>query len=154
MYLAIDPGAGNIDSIGLAVFYNTGDLMDMRQCTFKQFVDCLDSLVDIHQVICEDYVIWNKKAKAHIGSRVETAQTIGALRGWAMSNGNIPIEFQESSILKPAEKLFQIQMPADHRVSHQFSALLHGMWNLYHKGLIKSALEKELEAKKKEKMQG
>lgn len=145
MYLSVDPGKGAVDSIGVAIFKSNGDLIDMGQLTFPEFITYLDHLPGrLDKIICEDYKIFKRKAKAHIGSRVETAQTIGALRGWATKQ-KVEIIYQDSSILTTAQKLFQITMPADHTISHQFSALLHGKWYLYNKGIILSALEKQNE---------
>lgn len=147
MLLAVDPGEGNVDSIGAALLNSaTGDIHFMGQFTFDNFVNWLETLVDVTELLWEDYRIFKKKAKAHTGSRVATVQCIGVARSWAIRNG-IPYSHQPSDILGAAQNLFQIKIPDDHTISHQFSAVLHGKYYLYIQkpSRCKSELDKEME---------
>lgn len=147
-YLGVDPGKGGVDSIGYAIVTDDATLIEMGQLTFPQFVMALETMAKKYEFIgCvyETYRVFRKKAKAHIGSKVETVQSIGVLKSWALRN-NIPVAEQNPDILSIAERHFQIKLPEDHTISHQFSALLHVKEWLYRKGIGKSALELELEA--------
>lgn len=140
MLLAVDPGKGSRDSIGWALFNDDNDLLRLGQSNLTDFVKLLESLEGVTQVVYETYVIYRKRINQHINSKVETVQTIGVVKSWCMRN-NIPWTEQRADILVPASNLFQIKMPTDHNMSHQISALLHGKYYLYQKGLIKSALQ-------------
>lgn len=142
-YLAIDPGAGRRDSIGVASFSETGEVRYFKQLTLDQFIEWLEEQVNVLHVVYEDYRIRADKLKAHQGSRVETLQTIGMIKSWCKRK-NVPYSYQNSGILSIAEKWFQIEMPSDHNISHQFSALLHGLHYLKGRGLVKTALEEEI----------
>ncbi len=144
MYLAIDPGKGAVDSIGAAKFSATGDVLFMGQFTYDDFVPWLEEQKGITEVVYEEYRIFARKAKQHIGSKVETVECIGTIKSWCTRHA-VPMTSQRSDILPVAEKLFQVYIPADHTISHQFSALLHGLFYLYRLGITKSALERELE---------
>lgn len=148
MYLAIDPGAGFSDTIGVAKFDATGNMVMCSQMTLPQFIPFLEGQTEVTHVVYEEYKIRRGTAKKHTGSKVETIQTIGAIKSWCMRN-KVPFTEQSSQILTGAESLFQIKMPVDHRQSHQVSALLHGMFYLYNMGIIKSALEMEIEKRGK-----
>jgi hypothetical protein len=146
MYLAVDPGKGSTDSIGWATFSDEGKLIGMGQDTLTKFIMRLESFEGVQHVVWEEYKIFRKRLQAHANSKVETIQTIGMIKSWAIRN-NISWSEQKSEILNPAQNLFQIKMPADHRESHQVSALLHGLHYLWTIGLIKTALEEQHMAK-------
>lgn len=144
MYLAIDPGAGRKDTIGWALFGGDGILLEMGQVTFDGLVEKLGewSRLTITHVIVEEYRIRSQRIQTHVGSKVETIQTIGAIKFWARSHRIIIVE-QPATILPIAQKWFQIKMPADHSISHQISATLHGMYWLHRQGIIPTALEEK-----------
>ena len=144
MYLAIDPGKGATDSIGVAEFGLNGNFSTSSQLTFDQLIGFLEATYAVDTVVIEEYKIFRGMAKQHTGSSVETAQTIGAIRAWAVRN-NVEVVLQPSNILPIAQKLFQTKMPKNHAQSHQVSAYLHGAYWLYKKGVIKSELEKQQE---------
>jgi hypothetical protein len=148
LYIAIDPGAGRTNSIGWAIFLNDGRPAGMGQLTYEGLVDKLYNELNnipVALVICEDYRIRREKISSHVGSRVETIQTIGTIRAWCQLK-NIKLELQKSNILRLAEKQFGIAMPTDHTQSHQYSALLHGFWYLHRIGKAKTVLEREHDA--------
>jgi hypothetical protein len=144
MLLSIDPGKGSRDSIGWAVFNDSNGLAKMGQATLEEFVALLESLEGITRVVFEEYRIYAKRLKQHTNSKVETIQTIGMIKSWCMRN-KIPFTEQRADILGAAQNLFQIKLPEDHDVSHQISALLHGMYFLYMNGEIKSALQEAMD---------
>ena len=148
MYLAVDPGRGRVDSIGVATFESDGTVVQMGQFTLPDFTVWLEKLPRIEAIIYEEYRIYKRMAKAHIGSRVETVESIGTIKSFATRRGYTCLVAQRADILGAAQKLFQIKLPADHTVSHQYSALLHGLYYLYGKGIIKSALEVQMECGK------
>jgi len=145
MYLAIDPGKGTVDSIGWAEFTDDGRLIRMGQDTRDAFVGRLETYnnMPVKKVIYEEYKIFKKRVKAHINSKVETVQTIGIIKSWCIRNKVEWVE-QPSLILGPAQNLFQVSIPEDHRISHQISAMLHGMYWLWEQKIIKSALEEQV----------
>lgn len=93
-------------------------------------------------VICEDYRIFAKRAKAHIGSQVPTVQVIGMLKREAKRWG---AEFilQPSSILSIAVLWSGVPMPSNHEISHDISAYNHGVYYLISKGIIENRLKKQ-----------
>lgn len=149
MYLSIDPGAGRTDSIGWALFNTRGHLTEAGQTTFDGLVEMLENWVKngvvMETVVCEDYRIRRSKISSHVGSRVETIQTIGVIRGWCARN-NFKMHLQPSRILPIAEKHFGITMPSDHTQSHQIAAILHGLWYLHSIGKVKTVLEENPDA--------
>jgi hypothetical protein len=145
VYLGIDPGAGYSSTIGVVKFSATGDMLAIHQFNYADFLTWLESQTNVIAVVNEEYRIRRDKVSSHVGSKVETIQTIGAIKSYCHRN-NVPQVEQRSNILPVAEKLFQIKMPKDHSVSHQISALLHMMFYLYNNQIIKSALEMEIEA--------
>jgi hypothetical protein len=148
MYVAIDPGAGRTTTIGVAEFKNSGSLTSLHQFTWEEFNEFLESLdpKEVKKLIVEDYRIQKHKLTSHVGSRVETIQTIGAIRGWA-HRYRIEIVFQRSNILEVAQLWFDIKIPSDHSRSHQISALLHGLFYLHSIGLARTKLEDEYAAR-------
>jgi hypothetical protein len=93
--------------------------------------------------IIEDYRVFNHKASAHAGSRLETARISGNLEGVAARAG-IEIVFQPANILNITQMWSGVRMPSDHSKSHQVSAYLHGYYRLHKKGIIKARVLEEL----------
>ena len=141
MYLAIDPGKGRVDSIGAAKFATDGSLLFFGQFTYEDFVPWLEEQTDIEKLFYEEYRIFARAAKKQIGSRVETAECIGVIKSWATRH-KVPLVAQRPDILSTAEKMFQVKIPSDHSISHQFSALLHGLYGLHALGLIPTELQR------------
>ncbi len=142
-YLAIDPGKGRRDTIGIARFSATGEVLEIGQKTFEEFVPWLEEQKDVIAVVYELYKIRANRARQHIGSKVETVQTIGAIKSFCTRH-KVPCVEQDSSILSNGQKWFGIDIEQyGHDQSHQFSALVHGLYYLYLKGLVKTQLETE-----------
>jgi hypothetical protein len=146
---AFDPGAGHSNTIGYARFEDGGDLLDIGQLTFDGLVHFLEGQTPVagDVVVYERYIIKPHKLQSHKGSRVETIQTIGAIRSWAIRH-KLKVVEQADSILSIAQMWFQIKMPTDHAMSHQISATLHGMYYLHLQGIIPTELEKQYAQRK------
>lgn len=143
-YLAIDPGAGFKDSIGVAKFSATGQAVLAVQYTFDDFVDFLEAQTDVGFIIFEEYRIRRNRMQSHVGSKVETIQTIGVIKSWCRRK-KVPFIEQPSGILSIASQWFQIKWPIpDHANSHYVSATLHGLYALKLMGVVKTALEAEI----------
>lgn len=148
-YYSFDPGAGRSDTIGRAKFDDYGCLMEMGQCTFDELVVYLEKQDPEEGDVCiyERYIIKPHKLTSHKGSRVETVQTIGAIKSWAIRN-KLEIVEQPDSILAVAQLWFDLKMPSNHSISHQISATLHGMYYLKMQGKIMTALEADYARRK------
>jgi hypothetical protein len=147
-YLAFDPG----EMVGWAHFNEEGKVVSAGQVTWIDLTDWLETQNAslIKKVVIEEYKVFHHKAKAHIGSKIETVQTIGMIKAWCIRNKVSYVE-QPASILNIAEKWTQIKMPSNHAYSHQISATLHGYYWLIKEGLSKTALEFEHEKRIKNK---
>lgn len=151
-YLAFDPGAGRTDSIGYVLFNPNGTMREIGQLTYDQLLQKMTDWekLPIAAVVCEDYVIRRNKASSHVGSRVETVRVIGAIKLWAERTLKTKFVLQMSNILTNAQLQFNITIPSDHTVSHQISALLHGLTYLHSIGKAKTFLEREYDARTRE----
>lgn len=142
-YLAFDPG----ETTGAAVFDQNGEVMRLAQLKFDELVEFLENYADapIIVVVCEQFKLFKHKAKSFAGSRMETSQAEGVIRGFASRLG---AEFVlQAPDRKPiAQRWTQIFPPSDHALSHQVDAFNHGAYYLINKGVRKSYLE-EQEAK-------
>jgi hypothetical protein len=67
--------------------------------------------------------------KANVGSKLETVQVIGVIRGWAFSN-KAEIVMQQPQIKKIAEKFAGFEVKGPHDKTHWQDALLHGIYYL------------------------
>lgn len=138
-YLAFDPGV----STGWASFDESGEV------TAKGIVRGLDNLIDFladreeipRVVIYEGYRVFGHKAKAHIGSKVETVQAIGMIKVYASKWGAKLVE-QPSSILAIAQLWSGVRLPSNHDKSHDIAAYNHGVYYLQKNNIRKSRLIK------------
>jgi hypothetical protein len=152
LLLAVDPGAGKTASIGVATFVlATGELKSLGKMSFDEFDAYLLNLdpKTIGQVVYEMYAIRRQHAMAHIGSEVEVVRSVGLVVAFANRN-NIPCVKQPSSILGVAPQWFGVKIPRakngkKQHVPDEISAMLHGMYWLKGKGIIKTKLEEEME---------
>jgi len=144
MYIAFDPGK----MTGWATFWNDGSVANMGQVNIEQLIDYVEMLVSQNEidplkaVIYEDFIVFKHKAKFMTGSRMETSQAIGIIKGLARRTG-ATLVMQGSDIKPVAQKFTQIFPPADHAQSHQIDAFNHGAYYLINKGIRKTALEEE-----------
>lgn len=139
-YLAFDPGV----STGWAAFDSAGEV------SAKGILRGLDELMDFLEdctrpetVIYESYRVFGHKAKAHIGSKMETVQAIGVIKARTSRWKCILVE-QPSSILPIATKWAGVKLPSNHDKSHDIAAYLHGVYYLQKEGIRESRLVKEL----------
>jgi hypothetical protein len=136
-YLVFDPGL----STGWAAFDEKGDVQA------KGILRGLDELISFLSdredypdvVIYEGYTVFGHKAKAHIGSKVETVQAIGMIKVYA-SRWKAEIVEQPSSILSIAQLWSGVRLPSNHDKSHDIAAYNHGVYYLQKSGIRKSRL--------------
>lgn len=142
--IAFDPG----DTTGWAAFSGEGDTKMLGQVKFDDLPGFLASMDEtkISYVIVEDYRLFAKRAMQQAGSTMKASQVIGMLTLWAAQKGAELVK-QPSSIKPAALKWSQIKMPGSHAQSHQYDAYLHGYHWMVSRGLIKTQLQLEMEAK-------
>lgn len=146
MYLAFDPGK----TTGWAMFEpDNGMLVDSGQASLDQLMDLCREWEDlsIEGVIYEEFRVFRHKAQQQTGSTMEVAQAIGIIKSLARHKG-LDVVVQQSNIKSIAEKWTGIKVPADHSISHRYDAILHGSYHLIGKGIAKSRLQIEEEAKR------
>lgn len=93
-------------------------------------------------VVCEDYRVFNHKAKAHAGSKLETSKIIGKTEFFCEDHG-IKLIKQPAQNLTVAQKWTEVKMPSNHDISHWVSAYNHLMFYLIKEGLALSAMEQK-----------
>lgn len=143
-YLAFDPGV----STGWASFDESG------QVTAKGILRGLDALIEFLAereriptvVICESYRVFGHKAKAHIGSRLETSQAEGMIKAYA-ARWKAEFVSQPSSILSIAQLWSGVKLPSNHDKSHDIAAYNHGVYYLQKNGIRQSRIITEGEKK-------
>lgn len=136
VYVSWDPGT----STGVACWDKDGN--PHRIGTELKSDEARDRFLDelanhpIREFIIEEYRVYASKARAHIGSKVYTAQVIGDLKSWARRHGVKVIE-QRSDIKDSAAKWAQVTVPKGH-MPDWMAAYLHGYYYLHRKGLIRA----------------
>lgn len=142
--LSFDPGL----TTGWA-YQDENNLLDLGSIKghkeFSQFLGKFDREVD--HVVIEDYIILQKKAMSHSGSKVPAIQIIGTIKSWCYMHD---IEFtMYRANLKPIQKkVTQIQEPkGPHSNTDPIDAYRHGRYWLVKNGHSKSALEIQMEKK-------
>lgn len=146
MITAWDPG----DTTGWACWDENGVMLDMGQCSYEDIPKTFKELekYGVHKtVIVEDYVLFSKRAQSQVGSRMKAPKGIGSLEALAYTVGATLIK-QDASIKSTALKWSQIKMPSRHSSTHKYDAFLHGYYWLVKEGLVKTALELEMEKKR------
>lgn len=130
MYLSFDPG----EVTGWAEFDAHGEINDTGQIEggvqgITGFLMELDR--PVHTVIIESYMVRpdNHSVKANVGSKMETVQVIGVIRGWAFTK-KATIIMQPPAIKKIAEAMAGFEVKGDHKNTHWQDAVLHGIYYL------------------------
>lgn len=135
--LGVDPG----QTIGWCLLNENGTPiledghMGFGQVNHKDWPEFLLKMHDIDVLVIEDYRIFKKYAKAHVGQRLVTVEVIGATNMWA-TNSNVKIIKQESRILPIAQKLTGKKMTGAHADTHWLSAYNHAAYWLIREGLM------------------
>ena len=138
MYLAFDPG----NTTGWAEFDAHGKIVDHGQIEngvegLTEFLFSYDK--PVQTVIYESYMVRpdDHSVKANVGSKLETVQAIGIIRGWAYT---IKAELapQQQQIKKIAELQAGFKVKGDHKNSHWQDAVLHGVYYLVKNGKRKT----------------
>lgn len=136
MILAVDPGI----TIGWAIFEDDGEIHTFGQIHKDEFPTWLaEQEHSFHTIVVEDYVLYRKKAVKQSGSNMPASLVIGQLEMFAAQQGAKLIK-QQADILPQAQKISGIKMPSDHSISHQFSAINHGIFWLVKEGIRENAL--------------
>ena len=138
MILAIDPGKMN----GWAIFDEDGELVEFGQVHEDGLFDWLKTKTqNLSTIVIEDYILYKKKAMKQSGSDMVASRVIGRVEMFASLVGAKLVK-QKADILPTAQKLSGYKMPSDHSISHQFSAINHGIYWLIKQGRRKNALER------------
>ena len=137
MYLAFDPG----ETTGYAEFDAHGNIADFGQLQkgiegVTEFIMAYDK--PLHTVIVESYMVRpdDHSVKANVGSKLETVQVIGCIRGWAYSK-KAEIVMQQPQVKKIGELNSGYKPTGSHSNSHYVDAINHGVYFLVKKGIRK-----------------
>ncbi len=143
MYLSIDPGEHNRagGSTGYAIFADDGEIIRFGQIKNEEITTFISEHIrpdknDCKAVICEDFsnFVWKK---SHQRSRKNaTSVAIGRIEAVCELH-NVPLHKQPSSVLNIGYKWGNIKPPSNHDISHQYSALAHGIYWLQSNGIVK-----------------
>lgn len=137
-YLAIDPG----ETIGWATFTHDGEINEYGQVRMENFTDWAKQYIteDLLGVICEDYKNhgWTQQKK---WGRNETSQIIGKIELMCDLHG-IKLHFQPNTVKRIGYMWSGLgNAPSNHKISHQFDAIAHGVY-----WLVKNSIRKLGEA--------
>ena len=95
----------------------------------------------VDHVVIEDYVILNRKAASHSGSRVPTIQMIGYLKAWCIQQ-KLKTPTLYPARLKPIQQMkTQMKPIGAHKDNHWVDAYNHGRWYLIQECGAPSALQ-------------
>lgn len=148
MYIAIDPGP----EPGWCKFNNRGDVIDLGIVrsldTFPKFLEAVPTQA-LTAVIYEEYKQLPHRVGAALGrkkNKIPTVECIGHIRSWCLRH-DIYMIVQPPTILPSTQKHTQVFLPRDHANSHHIAAYLHGARYLIDEGIMKTALEMEVEEK-------
>lgn len=137
MYIAFDPG----ETTGYAIFDAHGKISDFGQ--IPNGVEGLTGFLMEHDepvtaVIIESYMVRpdDHSLKANVGSKMETVQAIGTIRGWAYAR-KAEIIMQQPQVKKIGELNSGYKPGSNHSQSHQIDAINHGVYYLVKKGIRK-----------------
>lgn len=133
-YISIDPGS---KSTGWVEWSSTGEMLECIELNEDALIDKLDSLpVSVETIIVEEYRVYGHLATAHIGSKVETAQVIGAIK-YAARRNKIRVIEQRSDVKGIAALWSGTKVPKGH-MPDWLAAYLHGYFYLHKAGIIKA----------------
>ena len=137
--LAIDPGGMN----GLAWYdedYNMVAFAHVKLADLPEWLESHSTTPTL--IVYENFKLWKHRALQQSGSDLPAAQGIGIIKSYASRHG-IETVNQSPQILKQAEMMTQMKMPADHSQSHWVSAHLHAQWYFIKNGYkqVEMALE-------------
>lgn len=137
-----DPGGSlEVSSTGVACWNSDGVGQRVAQLNRSELIQFLKEMyhtADIDLFIIEEYRIY--PGVPHNWSKVLTIETIGILKGFALTNG-IKVVEQPASILPVAQLWSGIKISKDKKHSHWKSAFNHGWYWLQDNKVIKSRLE-------------
>lgn len=151
--LSVDPGGDKgVGATGWCYqdetkVYAMGDTQDL-----KKFLKNWDlSKLPVDRVVVEGYFINPRqqgRIAANIGKRLVPVENIGVASMWAELN-DIIVHVYPNTLKRTQQKHSGVFPPKIKAIEHKFDAFNHGWWLLYQLKLVKTKLEKELEAKGK-----
>lgn len=98
-------------------------------------------------VVIEDYIILDKKARSHAGSRVPTIQMIGYLKAWAITNTSHEPTMYAARMKNIQQMQTGMKPIGAHKDNHWVDAYNHGRWYLIKECGAETALQKEIREK-------
>jgi len=140
--VGIDPG----NTTGwAAVDSKDGTIKELRHIPFDEISKFLATYdwSQVNRVILEDFRLFPNKAKEQSGSDFQVVQVIGMVKQ-VLSDKNIPLIMQMSSILPIAERQAGIRIPKKHSESHKIVALLHTRFWMIGHNLIPSVAQMQV----------
>lgn len=153
MISAWDPG----DTTGYAAWDEAGNLLVMSQCPLEDVPAVWKELTDKYGkmtvAIVEDFILFAKRAKSQVGSRMKASQGIGMVKALAATD-DVEVVMQRADIKEMTAKHFQISVPSNHAESHRYDAFLHGSRWLMDQGRVKTPLQLMKEAEHGNSTQG
>ena len=144
MYLAIDPGEHNRagGSTGWALLDNHGEVERFGQIRADEITSWLNDMLKferIEAVICEDFANFVWKGNHQRSRKNKTSVAIGRIEAICELH-QVPLHKQPSSILTIGYKWAGIDPPSNHDISHQYSAIAHGVYWLQRNGIRKPGI--------------
>jgi hypothetical protein len=142
--LSFDPG----DTTGWC-YQNEDETKDFGNAVgLKEVIDvCKKYEGKVDHVVIEDYVILQKKASSHSGSRVPAIQIIGYLKGWAIGEG-VDVTLYPARLKPIQQRMTQMVPRGAHKNTHWVDAFNHGRYYLIKEHGADTALMKEMKEKK------
>ena len=127
-YLAIDPG----HMCGYALFDGKGEIASYGQFSMDKTVLVLTELIEANElkhIIVEDYRNYGHMQQKK-WSRNDTSKIIGKIETLAEIH-NIPVFLQGAHVKIIGYKWAGLgEAPSNHKISHQFDAVAHGVYFL------------------------
>lgn len=144
--ISFDPG----DTTGYAIWRvkdGQAQIAEFGQMSLDELLNWVNVYdKPVENVIIEEFKLFAKRAKQQAGSSMKASQAIGALRSFAVRKG-ARVHMQPANIKFIALKQTQITMPSQHSQTHQWDAYLHGAYWHIKQGMLKTALQREMELK-------
>jgi hypothetical protein len=139
-YLALDPG----EVTGWALFDEQGEILKFGQFgQGRQTAWLTTNLTEnLKAVIIEDYRNYANKRQKN-WSRNQTSKNIGAIE-MLCEMRSVPYFLQPANIKSIGYKWAGlVEAPSNHAISHQYDAVVHGVYFLRTKGILKPSIPKE-----------
>ena len=134
--LSFDPG----ETTGWCVQDEKRELDFGQAKGLEEVMAVIDEWIEeCDEIVVEDYIILQKKALAHSGSRAPAIQIIGYIKAMAIKSKK-PITLYPARLKPIQQKRTQRFPKGAHSKNHWLDAYNHGRWHLIQLGLADSAL--------------